>query len=67
MAVTKNYPVDKDSLREFLKPFDNKLLLEIEYYDEDRSAWFRQVVRSVRYVYPLGGEGTVVLSSRNPD
>ncbi len=67
MAGTKRYPVDKENLIHFLTPFTNDLALELEYYDEDRSAWFRCTVNSVRYVYPLGGQGTVVLSSRQPE
>ncbi len=67
MAGTKRYPVDKENLIHFMTPFTNELVFEVEYYDEDRQAWFKQKLRSVRYVYPLGGQGTVVLSSREPE
>ena len=67
MAGTKRYPVDKERLIHFLTPFTNDLALELEYWDEDRQAWFRSTVHSVRYVYPLGGQGTVVLSNRSSE
>lgn len=67
MAGTKRYPVDKENLIHFMTPFTNELAFEIEYWDEDRHAWFTQKLRSVRYTYPFGGEGTLVLSSKRSE
>jgi hypothetical protein len=64
---SKRYPASKSDIIRFLEPFDEELKLMLEYYDHDRGCWDRQLVNSIRYVYPMGGEGTVIFSYKAPE
>jgi hypothetical protein len=66
MAATKGYPASKEEIIHFLQPFTNDLKIMVEYYDADYRVYRLQEVESIRYEYPIGGEGTVIFSNKAP-